>query len=312
MVFQNYALYPQYTARTKILSYFLFRKKTPELNALAKAKYQRTSALMGVEISHLLDHKPPTLSGGEKQRVALGRCITRDADVFLVDEPFANLDQALREKYRVNLKALRRQFDITTVYVTHDHHEALILADLLAVMNRGTIEQAGTPQEIYDAPKNLFVAGFLNLHVGAPPISLLEPRWLPQGERLGNVRVGVRPEDVEILGGEREGALGGTVTAQLNLPLKNGSYISLRVGDGEVHAQTEGRERHAHRQLGRIGVRRRADRARRVARVRGRVPGRTLARGDRPLPAPGLDLELPAARGPARARRPGGLRRDGP
>jgi ABC-type sugar transport system ATPase subunit len=245
MVFQNYALYPHYTARTNVLSYFLFRKKTPELNALAKAKYQRTSELMGVELSHLLDRKPPTLSGGEKQRVALGRCITRDAEVFLVDEPFANLDQALREKYRVNLKALLRQFDITTVYVTHDHHEALILADLLAVMNRGTIEQVGTPQEIYDTPKNLFVAGFLNLHVGAPPISLLDPRWLPQGERLGNVRVGVRPEDVEILGAEREGALSGTVTAHLNLPLRSGSYISMRVGDGEVHAQTEGRERHA-------------------------------------------------------------------
>src|SRR5262245_49576125 len=245
MVFQNYALYPHYTARTNILSYFLFRKKTPELNALAKAKYQRTSELMGVELSHLLDRKPPTLSGGEKQRVALGRCITRDAQVFLVDEPFANLDQALREKYRVNLKALLRQFDITTVYVTHDHHEALILADLLAVMSRGTIEQAGTPQEIYDAPKNVFVAGFLNLHVGAPPISLLDPRWLPQGERLGTVQIGVRPEDVEVLGAECEGAMSGTVTARLNLPLKNASYISIRMGEDMVHAQTDGRERHA-------------------------------------------------------------------
>jgi multiple sugar transport system ATP-binding protein len=243
MVFQNYALYPHYTARTNILSYFLFRRKTPELNALAAAKYQRTSELMGVELAHLLDRKPPTLSGGEKQRVALGRCITRDAEVFLVDEPFANLDQALREKYRVNLKVLLRQFDITTVYVTHDHHEALILADLLAVMSRGRIEQAGTPQEIYDAPKNLFVAGFLNLHVGAPPISLLDPRWLPQGKRLGDVRVGVRPEDVEILGAEREGAMSGTVTAHLNLPLKNASYMSIRMGEDEVHAQTEGRER---------------------------------------------------------------------
>jgi ABC-type sugar transport system ATPase subunit len=245
MVFQNYALYPHYTARTNILSYFQFRKKTPELNALAKAKYQRTSELMGVELAHLLDRKPPTLSGGEKQRVALGRCITRDAEVFLVDEPFANLDQALREKYRVNLKALLRQFDITTVYVTHDHHEALILADLLAVMNRGAIEQAGTPQEIYDTPKNVFVAGFLNLHVGAPPISFLDPRWLPRGEQLGNVQVGVRPEDVEILGAERENALSGIVTANLNLPLKNGSYLSIRVGEDEVHAQTEGRERRA-------------------------------------------------------------------
>jgi ABC-type sugar transport system ATPase subunit len=162
-----------------------------------------------------------------------------------VDEPFANLDQALREKYRVNLKVLLRQFDITTVYVTHDHHEALILADLLAVMDRGTIEQVGTPQEIYDTPKNVFVAGFLNLHAGAPPISFLDPRWLPQGERLGNVQIGVRPEDVEILGAAREGALSGIVTARLSLPARQGSCVSIAVGADEVHAQTEGPERHA-------------------------------------------------------------------
>ena len=115
-----------------------------------------------------------------------------------MDEPFANLDQALREKYRVNLKILLRQFNITTVYVTHDHHEALILADLVAVMDRGRIEQVGTPQEIYDTPKNVFVAGFLNLHMGSPPISLVDARYMPQGQRLGNVWVGVRPEHVEI------------------------------------------------------------------------------------------------------------------
>jgi len=166
MVFQNYALYPHVTARTNVLAYFLFRKKTPELSAMARAQYQRTSELMGVELAYLLDRKPPTLSGGEKQRVALGRCITREAALFLVDEPFANLDQALREKYRVNLKILLRQFNITTVYVTHDHHEALILADLVAVMSRGRIEQVGTPQEIYDQPKNVFVAGFLSVHAG--------------------------------------------------------------------------------------------------------------------------------------------------
>ncbi len=198
MVFQNYALYPHFTSKTNVLSYFLFRKKTPELNALAAAKYQRTSELMGVELAHLLDRKPTTLSGGEKQRVALGRCITRDATLFLVDEPFANLDQALREKYRVNLKILLRQFDITTVYVTHDHHEALILADLVAVMDRGTIEQIGTYQSIYNHPRNVFVAGFLNLHMGTPPINLLDARHLPEWQRLGDVWAGVRPEDVEI------------------------------------------------------------------------------------------------------------------
>jgi ABC-type sugar transport system ATPase subunit len=244
MVFQNYALYPHFTARTNVLSYFLFRRKTPELDALARAKYQRTSELMGVELAHLLDRKPPTLSGGEKQRVALGRCITRDATLFLVDEPFANLDQALREKYRVNLKILLRQFSITTVYVTHDHHEALVLADLVAVMDRGRIEQVGTPQEIYDRPKNVFVAGFLNLHTGSPPISLIDARDVPRGPRLGNVWVGVRPEHVTVSREPRDDALTGTVAGVLRLPPNDTRLLTIRVGEHEVHAQAPGTENH--------------------------------------------------------------------
>jgi multiple sugar transport system ATP-binding protein len=245
MVFQNYALYPHFSSRTNVLSYFLFRKKTPELNAIARAEFQRTSELMGVELEYLLDRKPTTLSGGEKQRVALGRCITRDASLFLVDEPFANLDQALREKYRVNLKVLLRQFDITTVYVTHDHHEALVLADVLAVMDRGRIEQVGTPQEIYDAPKNLFVAGFLNLHVGAPPISLIDARWMPPSLGLGDAWVGVRPEDVRITSRPGDGSVPGRVIEALRLPLGTTTLFTVRVGEHEVHAQAPADERHA-------------------------------------------------------------------
>jgi multiple sugar transport system ATP-binding protein len=240
MVFQNYALYPHFSSRTNVLAYFLFRKKTPELNALAKAKYERTSELMGVELEYLLDRKPTTLSGGEKQRVALGRCITRDATLFLVDEPFANLDQALREKYRVNLKVLLRQFSITTVYVTHDHHEALILADLVAVMDRGRIEQVGTPQEIYDTPKNVFVAGFLNLHMGSPPISLVDARHMAQGQRLGDVRVGVRPEHVEMSREHGDDTLSGIIASTQSLPPLNTTLFTIRVGDHEVHARASG------------------------------------------------------------------------
>jgi ABC-type sugar transport system ATPase subunit len=197
---------------------------------------------MGVELAYLLDRKPTTLSGGEKQRVALGRCITRDAALFLVDEPFANLDQALREKYRVNLKVLLRQFNITTVYVTHDHHEALILADLVAVMDRGRIEQVGTPQEIYDKPKNVFVAGFLNLHMGSPPISLIDARYMAQGQRLGNVWVGVRPEHVEISREQGEDTLRGIIASTLSLPPMNTTLFTIRVGNHEVHAHTSGDE----------------------------------------------------------------------
>jgi ABC-type sugar transport system ATPase subunit len=237
MVFQSYALYPHMSSRTNVLSYFLFRRKTPELAALERAKYQRTSELMGVELSYLLDRKPTTLSGGEKQRVALGRCITRDARLFLVDEPFANLDQALREKYRVNLKILLRQFSITTVYVTHDHHEALILADLIAVMDRGRIVQVGTAQQIYEEPRNVFVAGFLNLHTGSPPISLLDAAALPPGQAPANVTVGVRPEDVVVSRTERADSVRGLVTAVLNVPPLDTALLTLRVGEHEVHAR---------------------------------------------------------------------------
>jgi multiple sugar transport system ATP-binding protein len=242
MVFQNYALYPHFTAKRNVLSYFLFRKKTPELDALARTKYQRTSELMGVDLEYLLDRKPTTLSGGEKQRVALGRCITRDAVLFLVDEPFANLDQALREKYRVNLKLLLRQFSITTVYVTHDHNEALILADRLAIMDRGRIEQVGTFQEIYDRPKNVFVAGFLNLHVDTPPLSLLDAGRIPQGERFGNVSLGVRPEHVHVSREAREGGLRGIIAHELALPLKNVTILRIQLGAEEVHARISGNE----------------------------------------------------------------------
>jgi ABC-type sugar transport system ATPase subunit len=236
MVFQNYALYPHMTSRSNVLSYFLFRKKTPELDALQKAKYERTSELMGVDLRHLLDRKPPTLSGGEKQRVAVARCITRDPVLFLLDEPFSNLDQTLREKYRVSLKLLLRQFDITTVYVTHDHYEALILADLIAIMDRGRIEQIGTYAEIYDEPRNAFVAGFLNRHIGTPSISFLDARDVTQCRALGTMRIGVRPEEVEVSRHERGDATKAVVAHATSLPLINATIVEARVGAHEVHA----------------------------------------------------------------------------
>src|SRR5438876_7222332 len=242
MVFQNYALYPHLISRANVLSYFLFRKKTPEMTAMAQAKYQRTSELMGVELAYLLDRKPTTLSGGEKQRVALGRCITRDPTLFLLDEPFSNLDQALREKYRVNLKTLLKQFNITTVYVTHDHYEALILADVLVIMDRGSIEQVGNYQEIYDRPRNAFVAGFLNRHVGTPPINLIDAKYMAQGQSLGNARVGVRPEDLEVSREERTGGIRGTIAAKLRLPMLNATILTITVEDQELFAEIPSEE----------------------------------------------------------------------
>src|SRR6266436_8483310 len=242
MVFQNYALYPHLSSRTNVMSYFHFRKKPPELEAMAAAKYQRTSELMGVELSYLMDRKPTRLSGGEKQRVALGRCITRDPALFLLDEPFSNLDQALREKYRVNLKIVLRQFNITTVYVTHDHYEALILADRLAIMDRGCIEQVGTYEEIYERPRNEFVAGFLNRHIGTPPLSLLDAQCMAHPQRPGNVHVGVRPEDVAVSRREGQDAIRGTIAAKLRLPMLNATILTITVEDQELFAEIPSEE----------------------------------------------------------------------
>jgi ABC-type sugar transport system ATPase subunit len=234
MVFQNYALYPHLTSNTNILAYFFFRKKTPELDQVAREKYQRTSDLMGVDIRYLLDRKPSGLSAGEKQRVALARCITREPKLFLLDEPFSNLDQRLREKYRVNLRALLKQFSITTVYVTHDQQEALILADLVAVMETGRIAQVGTYKELYDNPKNIFVAEFLNPDVYTPAINLLDGEQVSR--EYQGMRVGVRPSDIRI-GQEATGCGVSAVLAQVaELPIEGQFIVAARLGEALLHA----------------------------------------------------------------------------
>ncbi len=202
MVFQNYALYPNLDSKQNITSYFFFRRKTRENLEAAEEKFQRTSELLDVDIEYLIDRMPANLSGGEKQRVALGRCITRDPALFLLDEPFSNLDAKLRMKYRLHLKWLLREFNLTTVYVTHDQQEAVLLADQIAIMkmenhgtwNAGSLEQTGTVKELYDHPATDFVADFLNLHGDIHPISFLAGGSLVAGQ--GAVRVGVRPENV--------------------------------------------------------------------------------------------------------------------
>src|SRR5262249_13830985 len=128
---------------------------------------------------------------------------------------------------------------IPAVYVTHAHNEALILAALLAIMNRGRIEQIGTCEAIYQEPRNEFVAGFLNLHTGSPPISFVDAADLPAGRALGDVRVGVRPEDVEISTTERPDAVRGTVTSALRLPIQKDPPLTIPVGQHEVQGRTD-------------------------------------------------------------------------
>jgi multiple sugar transport system ATP-binding protein len=222
MVFQDYALYPHVDSEENITSYFMFKRKTKELERKKKELFERTSALLDVDIKYLLRRKPPTLSGGEKQRVAVGRCITREPQLFLLDEPFSNLDRSLREKYRLSLKKLLDHFRITTVYVTHDQIEAAVLADLLVVMNNGWIEQAGSVRELFDKPKNKFVAGFLSLSGETVPINFIDGNLVAK-DLAGRV-IGVRPEDIEVAPPEAADACGAVVTEVRPL-VENGRFL---------------------------------------------------------------------------------------
>ncbi|MEM7566145.1 MAG: ABC transporter ATP-binding protein [Pseudomonadota bacterium] len=167
MVFQSYALYPNLDVKENI-RFPLKVRRVPE--AEHEEKVQRAARM--VELEDLLHRKPRELSGGQRQRVALARAIVRQPQVFLMDEPLSNLDAKLRVSTRAQLKNLQHELQVTTVYVTHDQIEAMTLADRVVVMNKGVVQQVGTPTEIYDYPANTFVASF----IGSPAMNLLEGR----------------------------------------------------------------------------------------------------------------------------------------
>ena len=172
MVFQSYALYPQMTVRGN-LSFGLKNARVPQ--AEIDKRIARAAEIL--QIQPLLDRKPAALSGGQRQRVAIGRALVRDVDVFLFDEPLSNLDAKLRSELRVEIKRLHNALGNTMVYVTHDQIEALTLADRIAVMKGGVIQQLAAPLEIYNRPSNLFVAGF----IGSPSMNLLKGRTVEGG-----------------------------------------------------------------------------------------------------------------------------------
>src|SRR6188472_835567 len=172
MVFQSYALYPQMTVE-KNLSFGLQVAGMPKEQIADRVK--RASAILQIE--PLLQRKPSALSGGQRQRVAIGRALVRDVDVFLFDEPLSNLDAKLRSELRVEIKRLHQQLRNTMIYVTHDQIEALTLADRIAVMRGGIIQQLADPKTIYNKPANLFVAGF----IGSPSMSFLQGRIAERG-----------------------------------------------------------------------------------------------------------------------------------
>ncbi|MBY5435789.1 ABC transporter ATP-binding protein [Rhizobium leguminosarum] len=167
MVFQSYALYPRMSVR-KNLSFGLRVAGLPK--AEIEARVARTAALL--QLDKLLDRRPAELSGGQRQRVAIGRALVREVDVFLFDEPLSNLDAKLRNELRVEIKKLHQRLGNTMIYVTHDQVEALTLADRIAIMRDGVIQQLASPAEIYRRPANLFVAGF----IGAPAMNFAEGR----------------------------------------------------------------------------------------------------------------------------------------
>jgi multiple sugar transport system ATP-binding protein len=205
MVFQNYALYPHMTV-AKNMAYGL------KLAKVSKAERERRvrDAARILDLETHLDRKPGSLSGGQRQRVAMGRAIVREPKAFLMDEPLSNLDAKLRVQMRAELSELQARLAVTTVYVTHDQTEAMTLGDRVAVMRDGVLQQVGTPQALYEAPTNLFVAGF----IGSPAMNLLPARvadgrvatglWsadLPgrlAATSPGPVVVGFRPEDVAL------------------------------------------------------------------------------------------------------------------
>jgi multiple sugar transport system ATP-binding protein len=165
MVFQSYALYPTKSVRGN-LKFGLSARRV----SAAEIERRIAWAAKLLQIEHLLDRKPSQLSGGQRQRVAIGRALVKQVDVCLFDEPLSNLDAKLRTEMRIEIKKLHNQLRNTVVYVTHDQVEAMTMATRIAVMNRGVIQQVGTPDEIYDTPANLFVADF----VGSPAMNMLD------------------------------------------------------------------------------------------------------------------------------------------
>ena len=171
MVFQNYALYPHMTVYDN-MAFSLKLKKAPKEEI--DKKVREAAAIL--DITQYLDRKPKALSGGQRQRVAIGRAIVRDPQVMLMDEPLSNLDAKLRNEMRAEIIKLRQRINTTFVYVTHDQTEAMTLGDRIVIMRDGFVQQIGTPQEVFDHPANLFVAGF----IGSPQMNLFDAKLIKQ------------------------------------------------------------------------------------------------------------------------------------
>lgn len=245
MVFQSYALYPHMTVFDNI-GYPLKLKNVPKKEQ--RDQVQEIADTMG--IGHLLDRRPAELSGGQQQRVALGRALVKEPDILLFDEPLSNLDARLRLTMRGEIKHLQKNLGITSIYVTHDQIEALTMADRIAVMNQGHLEAFDTPEDLYERPRTLFIAGF----VGNPPMNFVDVEVSKTGDQYtatnhtfsldvpadraqkasgasGKVIFGIRPEDISVAA---ESDIKGEVF--LVEPLGRDDMLDIRIGDTQLVA----------------------------------------------------------------------------
>ena len=252
MVFQSYALYPHMNVYQN-MEFALKLAKMPEAERRGKIE----AVAKTLQLEPYLKHKPGQLSGGQRQRVAIGRAIVRNPKVFLFDEPLSNLDAALRGQMRVELATLHRRLEATTIYVTHDQIEAMTMADKIVVLQKGIIEQVGSPLELYHHPRNLFVARF----IGAPPMNLLQAHVIaadeqgtrvklvtgqsvtvavePRADLVGtSVTLGIRPEHVRLGTSEVNPGQGVVLLAEHLGAL---THLHVRISDGhDIIIQTEG------------------------------------------------------------------------
>jgi ABC-type sugar transport system ATPase subunit len=242
MVFQNYALYPHMTVQ-KNLEFGLRQRKTPR--AEVTRRVTDVGEMLGLD--ELMKRRPGQLSGGQRQRVAMGRALVREPKAFLLDEPLSNLDAKLRVQMRAELKKLHHRLGITTIYVTHDQVEAMTLGDRIAVMSAGRLQQIGVPQDVYDRPTNVFVAGF----IGSPPMNLLRGTvkggtvsagtfsFARPGLADGPVTVGIRPEALHPAGEGEDGRPRIEVLVDVVEPL--GDEVLVH-GSVDAHAAQSGAE----------------------------------------------------------------------
>ena len=274
MVFQNYALYPNMNVFENI-AFGLRLRKLPKYQIEEKVK----TAAKILDIDTYLNRLPGQLSGGQKQRVALGRAIVRNPSVFLMDEPLSNLDAKMRVNMRSEIIKLHRSLDATTIYVTHDQTEAITMGDRIAVMENSVIQQVGTPEEIYNEPVNIFVAGF----IGSPPMNFIKGRliqsdgqlefytgrislYLPEEKRLEFERIdyisrdvimGIRPENLKVVENSVKADHGSFFRGRVQFSEFFGSdrYIYLDIDeDSNIVCRSGTRARYEDGNVIRVGV----------------------------------------------------------